>query len=399
MNTIRIPEILLPQTADLSKWAVNACDQFTSDENYWQEVERLTAGSASTYNLIFPEIYLKDRPEERIEKINKTMREYVQGGVFKSVKDGFVLVERTTASGKRTGIVLSIDLDDYSFEAGTKALIRSTEATILERIPPRVEIRKNAPVELPHVMLLYDDEKNAVLNSVQTGEVLYDFDLMMDGGRVKGAYIKNAEEVISALYALTGEKRAKERYGVKDKLLFAVGDGNHSLATAKTCWESLKKTLSPAERETHPARFALAEAVNIYDNALNFEPIHRLVKTDKPELFKNGLKTSGGATAYIVLGDEKQAVPFDSDIPAGIRRLDKYISEFIAENGGEVDYIHGEKELENFTVSGGVGVILPAIGKDDFFRLIVTGGNLPRKTFSMGEGNEKRYYIEAKLIK
>lgn len=399
MNTIRIPEILLPKTADLSKWAVNACDQFTSDAAYWHEVETLTTGAESAYNLIFPEIYLKDEPAKRIKKINKTMQEYVQSGVFKTVSGGFILVERETAEGKRLGIVLSIDLEDYSFEAGSKALVRSTEATILDRIPPRVEIRKNAPVELPHVMLLYDDEENTVLNAVRTGEVLYDFDLMMNGGHIKGSYIKNAEEVISKFYALTDETRAKAKYGTSDKLLFAVGDGNHSLATAKTCWENVKKTLSSEEIKTHPARFALVEAVNIYDKALNFEPIHRLVKTDKPELFKERLKTSGAGSAYIVIGGEKQAIAFDGDIPSGIRKLDKYISEFVSEYGGEVDYIHGENELENFTRSGGVGVELPAIAKDDFFRLIVTGGNLPKKTFSMGEGNEKRYYIEAKLIK
>ena len=182
MNTVKIPEILLPANADMHKWAVNACDQYTSDYAYWREVENLTLGSPSAFNLIFPEIYLKDQPEKRISRINETMRAYLSGGVFKRVCGGFILVERTTPSGTRTGIVLSVDLEDYSYEAGAKTLIRSTEATILERIPPRVEIRKNAPVELPHAMLLYDDPQNTVLKAVSRGEVLYDFRLMQNGG-------------------------------------------------------------------------------------------------------------------------------------------------------------------------------------------------------------------------
>lgn len=399
MNTVRIPEILLPaEGVSMEKWAVNACDQYTSDENYWKQVAKITDGSPSAFNLIFPEIYLNDKPEQRIAQINETMRKYLSGKVFKTVSGGFILVERTTQSGTRTGIVLAVDLEDYSFAAGTKALIRSTEATILKRIPPRVQIRKNAPVELPHVMLLYDDEKNSVLNVIKRGKVLYDFDLMLGGGRVKGTYVDNAEEVITAFYALTSSDRAIKKYGKDEKLLFAVGDGNHSLATAKTCWDNLKKTLSEEEQKYHPARYALVEAVNIYDPALNFEPIHRLIKCGNPQKFADGLKTSGRSKAYIVIDGKKKEIPFDEDIPSGIRGLDGYISEFLKENGGEVDYIHGASELAEFTKSGGAGVILPAIQKDDFFRLIISGGNLPKKTFSMGEGNEKRYYIEAKKI-
>lgn len=390
MNTIKIPEILLPENADMRKWAVNACDQYTSDYGYWEDVERITAGSPSTFNLIFPEIYLKDEPEKRITRINETMRGYLSGGIFKRISGGFILVERTTPSGTRTGIVLAVDLEDYSFEEGTHAPIRSTEATILERIPPRVEIRKNAVIELPHAMLLYDDPENTVLSTIRRGEVLYDFELMKDGGHIKGTFVKNAEEVKNALYALCENK--------DEKLLFAVGDGNHSLATAKTCWENLKTSLGAKERESHPARYALVEVVNIYDPALNFEPIHRFVKTDKPDLFFGQLKTSGSQTAYIVNGGIKTKIPFSEDIPQGIRELDGFISEFTRKYGGEVDYIHGEKDLINLT-DNGAGIILPPIRKQDFFNLIISGGNLPRKTFSMGEGYEKRYYIEAKAIK
>ncbi len=393
MNAIKIPQILLPKSADMHIWSVNACDQFTSDEKYWEELDKLVGDKPSTLRLIYPEIYLKDNPEKRIAEINAHMRGYLNGGVFEKVEGGFILVERTTQSGTRTGIVLAIDLEDYDFSKGSKALIRSTEATILERIPPRVKIRENAPVELPHVMLLYDDPENAVLKSVQCGKVLYDFDMNMGGGHVKGTYISNADEVTKKFYALA----EGGKYAGGEKLLFAVGDGNHSLATAKTCWENIKKSLSPEQAASHPARFALVEAVNIYDPALTFEPIHRLVKTDKAEKFVGGLKTNGGKKAYIAVSGKVSEVAFSDDVPQGIRQLDEYIVSFINENGGEVDYIHGDDELKNFS-SQGVGVILPPIEKGDFFRLIVTGGNLPRKTFSMGEGNEKRYYIEAKLI-
>ena len=394
MATVTVPTILLPKNADMTRWAVNACDQYTSDYKYWSDLKDFVGDKPSTLNLIYPEIYLKEDTQNRINAINANMLEYLESGVFYEVNGKFILVERTTQSGTRTGIVLAIDLEDYSFEKGSQALIRSTEATILERIPPRVEIRKNAAIELPHVMLLFDDKQNTVLGNVKRGNVLYDFGLNMGGGRVKGTEIVNTQEIISAF-----EKLAEGgRYGNGQRIMFAVGDGNHSLATAKTCWDNLKVTLSEEDKKTHPARFALVEAVNIYDSALVFEPIHRLVKTDKAEEFVKGLNLSGGGRAQIVVDGSVNNIPFPQDTPQGIRQLDEYISGFIAQKGGEVDYIHGEEELKGFS-SQGVGILLPAISKDDFFRLIVTGGNLPRKTFSMGEGNEKRYYIEAKKIK
>lgn len=397
MNTIKIPEILLPFTQDMTAWAVNACDQFTSDDEYWSQLKKLVGNKYSALNLVFPEIYLKDDPESRIKSINAAMREYLARGVFRKT-EGFVLVERTTQSGTRTGIVLAVDLEDYSFEKGSKSLIRSTEATITERIPPRVKIRENAPIELPHVMLLYDDKENAVLNAAERGDVLYDFELNMGGGHVKGTYISNAEEVISAFCSLVEGDACLNKYGVEDKILFAVGDGNHSLAAAKTCWDKIKVGLTEEERLVHPARYALVEAVNIYDPALKFEPIHRLVKTKKPDAFVKELLFGGKGRAKICVNGKVGSIHFSENVPEGIRALDAYISNFILKNGGEVDYIHGDEEIKKLSDKG-VGVILPSIEKDDFFRLIATGGNLPRKTFSMGEGNEKRYYIEAKRIK
>lgn len=388
-NTISVPQILLPCGADMYSWAVNACDQFTSDLSYWQEVERIAQGKPSAYHIIFPEIYLKDNPEARIAAINSQMYRYLESGIF-SEFNGFVLVERTTESGTRTGIVLAIDLEQYSFRQEDKALIRSTEATVLDRLPPRVHIRSGAPLELPHIMLLYDDKSRSVLNSVRRGEELYNFDLNMGGGHVKGTLVSDPQTVIDAFYSLAE--------GMSDKMLFAVGDGNHSLAAAKLCWENIKNKLSPEQAKTHPARYALCEAVNIYDPALAFRPIHRFIKTDNPHEFVGGWNISGEKSAEVVVNGIKTAVSFPSDIPCGIRLVDEYISDFIKKYGGTVDYIHGDEELTELT-AGGAGVLLPSVEKDDFFRLIKAGGNLPKKTFSMGEGNEKRYYIEAKRIK
>lgn len=394
MDSIVIPQILLPRSVDMSKWAVNACDQFTSDASYWRELKKYVSDSPSTLNLIFPEIYLKDRPEERIAKINENMREYLDGGIFKTLSGGFILVERTTSSGMRTGIVLAVDLESYSYAEGAKTLIRSTEATIPERIPPRVQIRKNAPVELPHIMLLYNDSEGSVLKSVERGEILYDFELNMDGGSVRGTFIENPEEVKRKFYSLCG----------KDGFLFAVGDGNHSLATAKTCWEQLKLSLTEEQRKTHPARFALCEAVNVFDGALKFEPIHRYVKCPCSQRLADGIERlfgtgkDGGAVAKLLSGGKERVINFGFGVPEGIRKLDKYISRFIEEYGGEADYIHGVEELEKLTEKQGVGVVIPPIEKNGFFALIEKCGNLPHKTFSMGEGKEKRYYIEAKKI-
>lgn len=397
MSTIIIPQIYLPAVDDLGAWATIACDQYTSDGAYWQKLESFVGDKPSTLNLIFPEIYLGDNDSQRIARINENMRAYLASGVFRPYT-GLVLVERTTRSGTRTGILLAVDLEEYSFRPASKAPVRSTEATILERIPPRVAIRKDAPIELPHIMLLYDDAYGEVLAAAERGEKLYDFELNMGGGHVKGTAITNGEEVISRLMRLSRIPESVKKYGRAEELLFVVGDGNHSLAAAKQCWDDLKPSLTPEEREVHPARFALAEAVNIYDPALRFEPIHRFVKTDKPDLFLKGMPSGGSGRAVVVIDGKRGAVHFPENIPEGIRALDEYITTFITTHGGSVDYVHGADEVA--ALSGdGVGILLPAISKNDLFRLVIEGGNLPRKTFSMGDGDEKRYYIEAKAIK
>lgn len=397
MSTIIIPQIYLPAVDDLGAWATIACDQYTSDGAYWQKLENFVGDKPSTLNLIFPEIYLGDNDSQRIARINENMRTYLASGVFRPYT-GLVLVERTTRSGTRTGILLAVDLEEYSFRPASKAPVRSTEATILERIPPRVAIRKDAPIELPHIMLLYDDAYGEVLAAAERGKKLYDFELNMGGGHVKGTAITNGEEVISQMMRLSRIPESVKKYGRAEELLFVVGDGNHSLAAAKQCWDDLKSSLTPEEREVHPARFALAEAVNIYDPALRFEPIHRFVKTDKPDLFLKGMPSGGSGRAVVVIDGKRGAVHFPENIPEGIRALDEYITTFITTHGGSVDYVHGADEVA--ALSGdGVGILLPAISKNDLFRLVIEGGNLPRKTFSMGDGDEKRYYIEAKAIK
>ena len=388
---VHIPRILLPAHADMRSWAVIACDQFTSDKNYWRQVREQIGDGDSTYRLIFPEIYLKDDPERRISAINAAMEDYLARGVFEELEEGFILVERTTKdSSTRTGLVIAVDLESYSFSGGKGVPIRSTEATIPERIPPRVRIRRDAPLELPHVILLYDDPDFKVLDAVQRGKVLYDFDLMLGGGHVKGTFVNNSGAVKRTLCTLTE--------GQDDKLLFAVGDGNHSLAAAKTCWENIKPTLSAVQRKTHPARFVLCEAINIYDRAMRFLPIHRLVLTARAEQFITDWRLSGVGTARVVTARGEKKLPFPSNVPRGIAELDSFIAEFLMKYGGEVDYIHGDDELRSFA-NGGAGILLPSIQKSDFFNLIKKGGNLPKKTFSLGEGSEKRYYIEAKKIR
>ena len=397
MSAIKIPQILLPTVSDLSAWAVVACDQYTSDGEYWRNLKAFVGDKPSALNLIYPEIFLGNDDEERINAINEEMYNYLRWGVFREV-EGLVLVERTTQSGTRSGIVLSVDLEEYSFEKDAEALIRSTEETILERIPPRVKIRQNAPIELPHIMLLYDDPENTVLSCVGRGQKLYDFDLNMGGGHVAGTLIANPQEVIEKFNSLAEGAQSAGRYGTDKKVMFVVGDGNHSLAAAKAYWDSIKIALTEEQRREHPARYALVEVVNLYDKALKFEPIHRFVRTDKSELFVKNLPQEGEGRAVIAVGGRRGAIHFPQSIPEGIRLTDEYIASFIEQNGGSVDYIHGREET--FALSEeGVGIVLPAIAKEQLFRLVLEGGNLPRKTFSLGDGNEKRYYIEAKAIR
>lgn len=395
-SCIAVPEILLPRAGtDMHAWAVIACDQHTSDSVYWSELEKTVGEKPSTLRLTLPEIYLdKEDCAERIGNIAKTMREYMDGGVFRKLPKGFVLVRRKTPySPVRTGIVLAVDLEEYSYEKQSNASIRATEATILERIPPRLKIRECAELEFPHIMLLYDDPQDVVLGELKGRtdlETLYDFELNMGGGHVCGQFVSEYEEVIRRFESLK-----------KDGLLFMVGDGNHSLASAKALWEKIKADLPASEQETHPARYALCEAVNLYDEGIRFEAIHRLVKgVDTADFIKSFSGTGKGNGAFYVSG-KKQSISLPEEAADAVRAVDSYIMEYVSKKGGSVDYIHGEQALAQLTRENPdyVGISLPKMDKGELFGQVQRFGSLPRKTFSMGESEEKRYYIEGKEIR
>jgi uncharacterized protein (DUF1015 family) len=393
---VRVPRILLPKEGvDMIKWAVVACDQFTSEPEYWAGVERLVAEVSSTYKITLPEVYLESPDkQERIKEINEEMKKYLDEEVLEEKFEGFVLVERTLKSGKeRRGLMVALDLEKYDYHKGSKTLIRATEGTVEARIPPRLEIRKEALIELPHIMVLINDKEKNVIEKTRGEEVIYDFDLMMNGGHVRGWKIMDEREIEKIAEAL-------EKLISSDGFLFAMGDGNHSLATAKAHWNNLKTTLSNQEQETHPARFALVELVNVYDDGLEFEPVHRLVyKVESDKLIKF-LEGDGEEVAVIMPegGKKIRIKNRGSNLPVGNLQilLDKYLEE---NPETKIDYIHGREAVEKLASElQGVGFILPGMDKLDLFPTVEKDGALPRKTFSMGEAQEKRYYLEARKI-
>lgn len=394
-SCIKIPEILLPDVEDMTAWAVIACDQHTSDEKYWEELDASIGEKPSSLRLILPELYLESDCDKRCAAVFAAMRKYRAENVFKKLPAGFVLVERSTYfSPTRFGIVLALDLERYSYEKGNTAAIRASEATIVERIPPRLKIREDALYELPHIMVLYNDPEDIVLKDLKAQRkdlpLLYDFDLNMKGGHAKGYFVQDSERVAQKLDSLCNE----------DGLLFVVGDGNHSLATAKAHWDKIKQDLPPKERADHPARFALCEAVNVYDEGIRFESINRIVKGVDAEKFVKGIRFTGGQDGALYIKGKRQALKVDDDIARAVAETDAYIDAYIKANGGKADYIHGEDAVRELTGKnvGYVGIVLPKMDKGALFTQVVKYGNLPRKTFSMGESAEKRYYIEAKEI-
>ena len=391
-DCIAIPRIVLPSpSVDMQAWAVIACDQHTSDASYWEALERFVGDKPSTLRLTLPEIYLADA-DGRLAEISAAMERYAKNGVFRTLPPGVILTERKTpVSPLRRGIVLAVDLEAYSYEKKSSALIRATEATITERIPPRLKIRESAALEFPHIMVLYDDPQDTVLGPYRDTplETVYDFDLNMGGGHIRGRFLQDVGPMLEAFGAL-----------VKDNLLFMVGDGNHSLATAKAMWENIKPRLSAQERKSHPARFALCEAVNLYDEGIRFEAIHRIVKGADVQKFAEGLAAKSGDCDCILYAQGKK-IPcrLGSDAPGAVAAADEYIADYISKFGGEVDYIHGEEDLRRLAEEpSSVGIALPIMDKADLFPLVKKYGSLPRKTFSMGESEEKRYYIEGRVI-
>ncbi len=396
-------KILLPNDCDMSAWACIACDQFTSETEYWDKLKQTVSGKKTTLDLTLPEIYLEDEPDKRIEKINQNIKNYLESGVFKALDDGFVLtVRKTPFVERRIGLVGALDLEKYEY-AKSGALIRATEGTIEERIPPRLKIRKDADVEFPHVMVLFDDEKREITEKLyenrQNLTKLYDFELNMGGGSIEGYFVP-ADGIKEKFSNLLDEERLIAKYGKVDLFAFAVGDGNHSLATAKTHWNNLKKTLSESELENHPARYALVEFVNIYDEGIYFEPIYRYVYGINKEKFLDGLKGVDGGNMSVYADGKTVSDKKNNSLPNGIRAVDNYIKEFINANGGGVDYVHGESNLKKLVDEKGdaVGILFEKLDKSDLFKYVSNNGAFPRKTFSMGEGVEKRYYLEGRRI-
>lgn len=399
-NALLPADILLPQNVDMSKWAVVSCDQFTSEPKYWQSLAEYIGGAKSTLDLIFPEVYLGDNDAERIEKINAAMESYLSEGVFKTIKNSYVLVERITASGvRRVGIIGMVDLEDFDFSANAKSVIRPTEGVVPSRIPPRLKIRENASLELPHIMLLVDDPSGSVIETLYQNrdsfEKLYDFNLNMGGGSVKGYRIDADKVDFSRLW---DEGEQIKKYGEKTNFILAVGDGNHSLATAKTYWDNLKKTLLDSERENHPARFALVEVNNVRSEGIIFEPIHRIV-FGAGEEFVDYLKSSlsGDLKVKVICKGKETYIDVPSLTPLAILEIQKAIDAY---KDVECDYIHGEEHLLAIEKEkGGVAIVMPKMEKGDLFKYVLKNGVLSRKAFSMGEAEEKRYYIEARKIK
>lgn len=401
-------EIYLPSpSVDLTKWAVVACDQFTSQPEYWNRVKALAEGVPSTLHITQPEIDLASAGE-RIPRIQEAMRAYLQSGaLLPRVRKGFVLTERVTESGARLGLIAAVDLEQYDYAPGAKPLIRATEGTITERIPPRMRIREGACLELPHVMLLIDDPEMTAIEPLyerlRTNAPLYDFELMEGGGHLRGWAAEDSSETQALSNALC---RLNEASG---GFLYAVGDGNHSLATAKACWEALKPKLPEDERITHPARWALCEIVNLHSPALRFEPIHRilfgadmdeLAAAFKAEMEKSGIALTPGNDIRFLQNGRETGLSLADQRLLPVAPLQAMLDGYLKEHPGvRIDYVHGERAVREICESAqATGILLGAIDKRALFPSIRKGGVLPRKTFSMGEAHEKRYYMEARKI-
>lgn len=436
-----VSEVLLPRPGvDLQKWAIVACDQFTSQPEYWQDVERLVGDSPSTLKLIYPEVFLGEpTAEQRVTAIRASMQQYLDSGVLVP-QDGLVYVERTVGGDKvRKGLVLCLDLEHYDYSAGSNSLIRATEGTIVERLPPRIAIREGAPLELPHIMVLIDDPENTVMGplSERRDDLLsvYDVELMMGSGHLSGYLVEDRgteEGVMAALSRLADCERFATKYGLDGSehavLLYAMGDGNHSLATAKAIWERNKETADdPDTVMESPSRHALVELVNVYDEALLFEPIHRVLfevssGRDPVEEMARSLGdrftieeaesvedlvervdiVEDGRHRIGVLREDRVEVATVSspsaNLPVGT--LQVHLDTFMKDGGArEIDYVHGTETVSDLgRRPGNIGFYLPAMSKHDLFKSVILDGALPRKTFSMGEAEEKRFYFECRKL-
>ena len=410
-------DILLPdfKKTDGTRWAVVACDQYTSDAGYWKTAENFVGDAPSTLRLMLPEIYLGKDDAARTEKIHAEMKTALQT-VLQKHSDCMIYLERYLEGGKvRRGLIGKIDLETYDYNKGSTSLIRATEGTVLERIPPRVAVRRGAPLEMPHVLLLIDDPERTVIEplSGKTAEKLYDFDLMAGGGHVCGFALSKAEQerAVCALAGLISPEVMKKKYGNADlaPLLFAVGDGNHSLASAKAYYEEIKAKLGAAALN-HPARYALCEVNNLHDDDLEFEPIYRVVfgadPKDLTDSFRAAVSKLTGAakpqSVTILCGNKEETIEIptpEKQLPVGTVQV--FLDEYLASHPGvRVDYIHGTDAVRRLVAEndGNVGFLFAGMEKDQLFRTVMFDGALPRKTFSMGRAQDKRFYLECRKI-
>ncbi len=404
MSIIKTPKILLPNnTVDMTKWATVACDQFCAEPKYWEELERIVGTSPSTLRMTLPEIYLKGDIASMVEDINACMNKYIKDGILQE-QNSYVLVERTVGSEKRVGLMVALDLESYDWNR-VRVPVRATEATIMERLPARIEIRSKAPIEIPHAMILIDDKEHTVIEPLYAQRAdykkLYDFDLNMGGGHIAGYAVPADSGMEDKLFALLDPQLQIAKYGNDAGILMAIGDGNHSIATAKVMWDNLKKTLSEEEKENHDARFALVEVVNIYGGGMAFEPIHRIVfNADDKFIAKmeSVIKGDGKATIVTKDGDREIAVPATSSL--AINAMQEFLEKTVAEDDSlEIEYVHNTDRLRAVIAEeGGVGIIFPTFKTEELFNYVVNVGNLPKKSFSIGEPEEKRYYLESKKI-
>lgn len=399
-------DILLPKQVAMNKWSVVACDQFTSQPAYWERVRTLVGNAPSTIHLVFPEAELEMEKQSKIKSIHENMRRYVSEELFEEYKDSYIYVERVMQNGTvRKGIVGVIDLEEYDYKDGSKAKIRATEETVVERIPPRMDIRRDAELELPHVLLFCDDKEDALIGPLENRKnclkKLYDFELMEDGGHIAGWLMDGAEaEAFSQRFSDYEGKMQRE-----NSMVLAVGDGNHSLATAKACYDECKAAHPELDWEKHPARYALVELENIHDEAQKFEPIHRVVTQTNVDKILVELKQKIGAEHGMKIkccrGVQEETICLRSDLgQLAIGVLQKFLDDYLARNKGVIDYIHGDFVVRELAREDSViGFLVPTIEKDHLFAGIAHDGVLPRKTFSMGHAQEKRYYLESRKIK
>jgi hypothetical protein len=429
---IQTPQVFLPKPGtDLTSWAVIACDQYTSQPEYWQKAAELVGEAPSTLNLVLPEVFLEQPGEaERVVRIQSSMQAYLEQGLLQP-REGMIYVERRLDGKTRRGLVLCLDLERYDFNKGSTSLIRATEGTIVERLPPRMKIRQGAALELPHILVLIDNPERTVIEPLAAAkpglEKLYDFDLMLGSGHLSGYGVSAALEaqVVACLRELAQPEVFAAKYGVGAEspvLLFAMGDGNHSLATAKAIWEKMK----PQVGLDHPARYALVEIENVHDEGLEFEPIHRVLFGLKRDLFAALKNCFGGNFTYSSVTSVEEMVKIVdsahgakqiiglvgggkefgvveianpiSNLPVGT--LQAFLDPFLKEGGAEkIDYVHGEEVVCRLGAQpGNAGFYVPGMDKSDLFKTVILDGALPRKTFSMGEAKEKRFYMEARKI-